>query len=1044
MTFKMRNNISLLAIVLAGATTAVAQAPGMLSGVVKDAKGVPIAGARISVESPALFAARVVIADAKGVYRVPMLPVGSFKVTASHEGYISSKAEGIRVGLGASISQDLILKTMAVQSAVVEVMGSAAGDIDKSATTVATNFSAEQLTVIPGADRSFAGAADLAAGVVTGANGMSSVRGGTTQSTLYRVNGTDVKDDYQGAQVGQQVLEDNIADVQVVTSPLHARNGRSTSGQVNVVTKSGGNDFEGSIRASFARSSWSANSPATLYREGETNDTLNRNFQVVLSGPIVKDRLWFSFGTLLTPKSADSLAIATQNPDANRIQRTGIAAIDALTATNADLSPAAGSAIPKGYSLSLFDNMATYVREAESGYYEGKLTGAIFDGHSVDVSFMKSTDTIYNRNPGAPIRRLASLGTQKSEAKTIGMSYRGILNSSTCLEARFNRYESSTKFPTGDPNFGTGEAVDIWMDQRVGSQAYLNIGYPFGIGITPDPDKRNNKSYSANLKMFREFFTGTHELDFGFDSYSFDRTTVLSSGLKNAYYRAGGALTNGTDWLFPAIIWEGPGVNGQSGSGNTGLAPMTFQYLGKDGVTTNATLGIYANDAWTINNHWNVMLGLRWDKISVTDTTPSHPTLASASDFSPRLQVKYDLHGDSKHVFSLTAARLGGDFSAGFTDAFVTKADSRYIQAGFSGIPGQLAVSDPNVASDPLHGVRFLTYAQLTNPAYYKNVYNYGDTSKSFVIDGNLTAPYLIEYTLGYTRIWDTGAKLQLTYVNRNWKRDWAFSQDYAADQFVTVTDPSGTGLPSREVQTTHIFNSNELTRKFNSLEVDFSGKLNSTWSIGGNYTYSHLIGNNNGGDGVSSFRENGVPGYYGNRQWLLSQGLTNADFAAEGPLLNNQEHRARIYAAAVMPLGKGKISYSWLLRYDSNGNWSAVYAAPMGLTQIGDPTPPTTYGQYYGGRGQYGYNDSYQVDFKIAFEVPLGIARTKIFGDIQINNLFNSLVRTSYSTAFAPNASGYNQLYLDTQKFGKTDLGTGANYWVSPRSMGMSLGLRF
>jgi hypothetical protein len=245
-------------------------------------------------------------------------------------------------------------------------------------------------------------------------------------------------------------------------------------------------------------------------------------------------------------------------------------------------------------------------------------------------------------------------------------------------------------------------------------------------------------------------------------------------------------------------------------------------------------------------------------------------------------------------------------------------------------------------------------------------------------------------------------------------------------------------------VQTTRVFNTDELIRKFNSLEVEFDGKLNRTWTIGGNYTYGRLVGNNNGGDSVSSFRENGVPGYFGNRRWLLSQGLTNADFAPEGPLLNNQEHRARIYVVAGVPLGKGRVSYSWLLRYDSNGSWSAAYAAPMGLSRIGDPTPPVTYNQYYGGRGQYSFNDTYQVDFKIAFEVPLGIAKTHVFGEIQVNNMFNTLVQSGYSTAFYPNSNGYDQIYLDTQKFGTTQPGTGFNYWVSPRTIGMSLGLRF
>jgi outer membrane receptor for ferrienterochelin and colicin len=196
-----------------------------------------------------------------------LLPVGNYKVTAVKDGFVTAGAKDIRLGVGAAVSQDLTMQPVAAAGTTVEVVASAA-TVDKTDTKAATNFSSDDLIALPGVDRSFTGAADMAPGLTTGRGGSFSVRGGATQNTNYRVNGVDVKDDYQGDLTGTFVIEDNIDDVQVILSPLNARNGRALGGAVNVVTKSGGNDFKGSIRATLARDSWNAHNPSYTYQAG--------------------------------------------------------------------------------------------------------------------------------------------------------------------------------------------------------------------------------------------------------------------------------------------------------------------------------------------------------------------------------------------------------------------------------------------------------------------------------------------------------------------------------------------------------------------------------------------------------------------------------------------------------------------------------------------------------------------------------------------------------------------------------------------------------
>jgi hypothetical protein len=313
----------------------------------------------------------------------------------------------------------------------------------------------------------------------------------------------------------------------------------------------------------------------------------------------------------------------------------------------------------------------------------------------------------------------------------------------------------------------------------------------------------------------------------------------------------------------------------------------------------------------------------------------------------------------------------------------------------------------------------------------------------------------LDEATLTYRCSFTGGNFIRLTYVNRTWKQDWAFSTEYAANQMVTISDPSHSGLADKLASTVHVFNSNDLVRHYQGFEVELFQRIATALTMNATYTYGRLTGNSNGGDNpYSTFRDNGIPGYYGNRQFLTQKmGLTNQDFAPTGPLGADQTHHARINLSLERPLDKGKISYSALLRYDSGNNWSATFAAPLGenaggpLANIPNASPaPATYTQYYGGRGQYTFNDVYQVDLKVSFRIPLGFSTVQLIGDLQINNVFNQMEQATYSTATASMPYGSNHLFLNTTASG-TFGGVNpqeSNYWISGRSMGASIGLRF
>jgi len=1044
-----RKNVSALALFLAAGSTVVAQAPGSLSGSVKDTKGAPVVGATVMINSPALFAPRTLRTDEKGEWRAPLLPVGYFRVTAVKDGFVSAGAEGIRVGLGASIRQDLTLKPVATAQAVVEVVANAA-TADKTDTKVGTNFSADTLAVLPAASRGFAGAADLTPGLVSAANGTYSIRGGTQASTGFNVNGSDVKDPIQNVVTNTKYVDDNIEDIQVMLSPLNARYGRNLGGSMNVVTKSGSNDFHGSIRASFQRNNWYADNPSYWLNEGSTSDTFaTRLWSITLGGPIVKDRLWFSLATNLRPSEITDGVIAQNYPAAaNRVVRTGNANIDAVTLAG-----------PAGYTWTKFDQGAPVKTSGDNMFYEGKLTGSITPDHTVEVGYFKNkVDTnprAASLGAGATLftgstSRLAALGAFTSTSQNYTFNYKGMLSNNIFLEARYNKLDGVIAWPQGDRSIGGNELILVYAGSTLNTSRQ-GLSYPFGQG-TGKAEIRSNRSGNINLKVFHSVFGGDHELDAGYDYYLGQWMQDNHSGDKNQIIRTGGAYVNAAgQYLFPTINL----ANGflQDSTGLRGMAASLVQYYGEDGMLKNFNHGIYVNDSWTINANWNMMLGFRFDKNIAKNTDGTQ--IGSSTAFTPRFQLKFDPKGDGSHVFTFTAARFQGDYAMGITSLVAKTASAKSASLGWSANPA------PGSATDPLglYGVRFIDYAALTNAANYGTLIGFSDNSKNNKIAPGLKAPYQDEFTLGYQRSWANGNKVKFTFVHREWKQDWGIESIYDTAHMDVVTDPSGLTTASSHTQVTDIFNSDDLVRRYNGLEIDWTKRINSIWTMGGNWTISRLTGNTNGGDArTSSFQatdSNVTYGYYFNRAHLISQGIDPKDFAPDGPLLNDIPMRGRLYVTATVPMGKGQVTFSLLGRYSSGDNFDAAANAAMpGLANIPAdaqgiyPNAPTAYFKYYGGRGTLHRNDTWGMDFKLAFSMPLGWRNLAIMGDISVNNLLNHIEPFSYERAFYSPDGGQPALYANNSStWGTTQpqlLTNKVDYWNAGRSVDASIGIRF
>ncbi|MDR0498774.1 MAG: TonB-dependent receptor, partial [Holophagales bacterium] len=454
------SNIPLIAVcIIAGAPLMAQVTTGTMVGTVKNRSGKVIANATIRITSPNLMSPRTLKSDEKGNWRAGFLPPGEYRVSFSMDGYQGRAIQDLRVGADTIVRADISLNTADVAGTTVEITGEGGATIDKSEAKVGYNYSADDLFSMP-VTMDAHGAAFLTAGAVDDGSGYS-LRGGMTNATMYRLDGVDIKNDYRGGVTGTGYLADLIQDIQVNLSPVHPRYGRSSGGALNVVTKNGSNTFSGTVRvSSLSRTNtWTATKatwPDADFESDRFDDTLRKDYHVTLLGPVIKDKLWFSFGARLTPGSVSS---SRMNPLTNyQILHDGPMRFANTATASAAASPNAVALNEKllegpdgfHYPYSAFNVGEYYLVSNNRDFYQGKLTYSLTENHSLEYSI--STEKTIAKNSsqyggGENYIMASMLGNTITETTSWGIGYTGVYGSSTFVEARYNSYESNYDKP---------------------------------------------------------------------------------------------------------------------------------------------------------------------------------------------------------------------------------------------------------------------------------------------------------------------------------------------------------------------------------------------------------------------------------------------------------------------------------------------------------------------------------------------------------------------------------------------------------------------
>ncbi|HEX4439478.1 MAG TPA: carboxypeptidase regulatory-like domain-containing protein, partial [Thermoanaerobaculia bacterium] len=222
-----------------------AQTTGTVEGTITDQGSTPLPGVTVELSSPNLQGTRTVVTAADGRYRFPSVPPGQYKVTADLSGF-GKIQKNATVALDATATVNLSL-TLAT-TAEVTVSGEAP-IVDTASTTTGSSYSAKVIDQLP-VGRNYAEIVFTQPGVQSdfgetmGRSMAISVYGSTSSENMFLIDGVNTTNVIKGIQ-GKDINNEFIQEVEVKTGGYQAEYGRNTGGVVNVITKSGGNEFHG-------------------------------------------------------------------------------------------------------------------------------------------------------------------------------------------------------------------------------------------------------------------------------------------------------------------------------------------------------------------------------------------------------------------------------------------------------------------------------------------------------------------------------------------------------------------------------------------------------------------------------------------------------------------------------------------------------------------------------------------------------------------------------------------------------------------------------
>ncbi|HEX8291736.1 MAG TPA: TonB-dependent receptor [Pyrinomonadaceae bacterium] len=280
---------------------------GDIEGRVLDPNAAVVPNATVTAKNRATGFERTVNTDDEGNYRIVLLPPGAYSVEATAAGFNKGGANAVQVTVGSKTALDISLSVGV--SAEMTYIVTDTPTVETTRTSVATTINERAIENLPINGRNFQDFATLSPGVIRDPRGGDlSVGGQRGTFNSLQVDGVDNNNTFFGQALGRggvrppyQFSEESVQEFQVNQNGFSAEFGRAGGAVINVVTKSGTNEFHGGLFEYLRDESLNANDPVTKanqFRAGRPNkrpaSRINQ-FGGRIGGPVVENRAFFFF-----------------------------------------------------------------------------------------------------------------------------------------------------------------------------------------------------------------------------------------------------------------------------------------------------------------------------------------------------------------------------------------------------------------------------------------------------------------------------------------------------------------------------------------------------------------------------------------------------------------------------------------------------------------------------------------------------------------------------------------------------------------------------
>ena len=658
---------------------------GSIQGDVTDSAGAAIAGAEVAADAVDTEIANKTVTDSSGHFAFPSLKPGRYVVKVSKPGFATTIQENLTLTVGLTTTLKLQLKVQGTTESVV-VQSVPQVDIVTDSSTATLNELTIETTPVLG--RKFEDLVTLTPGVsiVQGPDGDEiNINGQRGIFNNISLDGGDYNNGFFGEQSGGQraavdITLEAVKEFQVVASGANAEFGRTGGGVVNVITKSGANDFHGSLfhyqRLEALTGNTSDGTPLT--------DFHREQFGGSAGGHIVKDKLFY-FGAgegidenLLRANlskynkgALGSAACPITNPafDSN--------ITDAQINSNGDCQR---QVLINFYKANYKENEGTPVDHVvHNGAFFGRIDYAFNPKHQLFVSY----NFDYSRNPNQTFD-VATYGTTANGVE--GPAHINTLNYnlvSTLNDRLLNEAHVTYGYETRPRSAINGSAVP---DTGIGFFPSFRFGQPFFLG-----PGASESFYHVDLKDNFSIIHGKHTFKFG-GEYLYSHNVQIFDGFALGRYIFGDTA-GFLHYATPASAGNGFGPNTQECSdgsfvstsacpaGTKNFGSPLFLYLQDAGTKAGETVqqagyssiansepAIYAQDTWQLTRRLTLNYGLRWEaqifpKMTIAPSAalygqylsnprfPSNGTLPNQTkEFQPRFGFALDVVGNGKSV----------------------------------------------------------------------------------------------------------------------------------------------------------------------------------------------------------------------------------------------------------------------------------------------------------------------------------------------------------------------------------------------------------